>query len=42
MAEKSKPTSNAKKPGRSIQEKRAAKNEKKAAQKQSRKSWDTK
>ena len=42
MATKSKPTGEAKKPGRSIKEKRAAKNEKQASQKQARKSWETK
>ena len=40
MGEKSKPTSQGKKPGRSIKEKRAAKHEKEAAQKQVRKGWD--
>jgi hypothetical protein len=42
MGEKSKPTSNAKKPGRSIKEKRAAKHEKQASQKRAHKDWDTK
>ena len=42
MGEKSKPTSQGKKPGRSIKEKRAAKHEKEAAQKQARKDWNTK
>ena len=42
MGEKSKPTSQAKKPGRSIKEKRAAKHEKQAQQKQAHKDWDNK
>jgi hypothetical protein len=42
MAEKSKPTANAKKPGRSVKEKRAAKADKQEAQKQSRRGWDGK
>ena len=42
MAEKSKPTSQAKKPGRSLKEKRMAKHEKQAAQKQAHKAWDVK
>jgi hypothetical protein len=42
MGEKSKPSSNAKKPGRSLKEKRALKNQKKAAQDQAHKSWDNK
>ena len=42
MGEKSKPTSNSKKPGRSLKEKRAAKHQKQAAQKEAHKSWDNK
>jgi hypothetical protein len=42
MAEKSKPSGSAKKPGRSVKEKRAAKNEKQATQKLARKDWMTK
>ena len=42
MGEKSKPTSQGKKPGRSLKEKRAAKHAKEAAQKQAHKAWDTK
>jgi hypothetical protein len=42
MASKSIPSGNAKKPGRSIKEKRAAKHEKQAAQKQSRRGTDNK
>jgi hypothetical protein len=42
MAEKSKPSSQAKKPGRSLKEKRAAKHQKQAEQKQAHKSWDAK
>jgi hypothetical protein len=42
MGEKSKPTSQAKKPGKSIKEKRAAKHEKQASQKQAHKNWDAK
>ena len=42
MGEKSKPSSNAKKPGRSLKEKRAAKNQKQAQQKQAHKEWDNK
>ncbi|MGA2519927.1 MAG: hypothetical protein ABSG81_03805 [Acidimicrobiales bacterium] len=42
MAEKSRPTGEAKKPGRTLKEKRAAKHQKQAAQKQARKSWDGK
>lgn len=42
MAEKSKPSSQTKKPGRSIKEKRVAKHEKQAAQKQAHKAWDVK
>jgi hypothetical protein len=42
MGEKAKPSSQAKKPGRSIQEKRAAKNAKKAAQAQAHKAWENK
>ena len=42
MGEKSKPSSEAKKPGRSLKEKRQAKHAKQAAQKQVRKNWETK
>jgi hypothetical protein len=42
MAEKSKPSAEAKKPGRTLKEKRAAKNVKQAAQKAVRKGWDSK
>lgn len=42
MATKSKPTGEAKKPGRTLKEKRAAKQEKLAAQKQTRKGWEGK
>jgi hypothetical protein len=42
MGEKSKPTSQAKKPGRSLKEKRAAKHQKQATQKQQHKDWDNK
>lgn len=42
MAEKSKPTSQAKKQGRSLKEKRAAKRQKQAAQEQAHKSWENK
>lgn len=41
MAKKQKPTGEAKKPSRSVKEKRTQKQEKQAAQKQARKSWDT-
>jgi hypothetical protein len=41
MAQKSKPSGQAKKPGRSLKEKRAAKHQKQATQKQTRKSWET-
>ncbi|MHB8329880.1 MAG: hypothetical protein ACYDD6_09710 [Acidimicrobiales bacterium] len=40
MANKSRPTGEAKKPGRSIKEKRVAKQEKQATQKQARKGWE--
>jgi hypothetical protein len=40
MAQKSKPTAEAKKPGRTLKEKRAAKGAKQAAQQAVRKSWD--
>jgi len=40
MAEKAKPSTEAKKPGRTLKEKRAAKNAKQAAQKQARKGWE--
>jgi hypothetical protein len=42
MAEKSKPTSQAKKPGRSLKEKRALKHQKQAAKKQEHKGWEVK
>jgi hypothetical protein len=42
MANKSRPTGEAKKPGRSIKEKRAAKQEKEVARKQVRKGWEAK
>jgi hypothetical protein len=42
MGEKSKPGSQAKKPGRSLKEKRVAKHQKEEAQKQARKGWDAK
>lgn len=42
MGEKSKPTSQAKKPSRSIKEKRAAKHEKQESQKRAHKSWEGK
>jgi hypothetical protein len=42
MGEKSRPSGENKKPGRSIKEKRAAKHQKEEAQKQARKSWDAK
>jgi hypothetical protein len=42
MATKSRPSGEAKKPGRSVKEKRAAKQEKQVAQKQVRKGWETK
>jgi hypothetical protein len=42
MGEKSKPSAQAKKPGRSLKEKRAAKHEKQASQKQAHKAWDAK
>jgi hypothetical protein len=42
MAKKQKPTGEAKKPGKSLKEKRTQKQEKQAAQKQARKGWDTK
>jgi hypothetical protein len=42
MAEKSKPTPQGKKPGRSLKEKRAAKHQKQAEKQQAHKSWDTK
>jgi hypothetical protein len=40
MAQKSKPSGQAKKPGRSLKEKRATKHQKQATQKQIRKSWE--
>jgi hypothetical protein len=42
MAQKARPSAEAKKPGRSIQEKKAAKNAKQAAQKLARKGWEAK
>ncbi len=42
MANKSRPAGEAKKPGRTLKEKRQAKHAKQAAQKQARKSWETK
>lgn len=42
MAEKSKPSHQAKKPGKSLKEKRATKQMKQAAQKQAHKEWDLK
>lgn len=42
MATKSTPSSQPKKPGRSLKEKRAAKQAKQDAQKKIRKSWETK
>jgi hypothetical protein len=42
VGEKSKPSGQGKKPGRSLKEKRAAKNQKQEAQKQAHKSWDAK
>ena len=42
MANKSRPTGEAKKPGRTLKEKRQAKHAKQAAQKQARKAWETK
>ena len=42
MGEKSKPSSQAKKPGRSLKEKRAVKHQKQEAQKQQHKEWDIK
>ncbi len=42
MASKSKPAAEGKKPGRSLKEKRAAKHQKQAENKQSRKGWEAK
>ena len=42
MAEKAKPGAEAKKPGRTLKEKRAAKSAKEAAQRVVRKGWDAK
>ena len=42
MAKRQKPTGEAKKPGRTLKEKRTQKQEKQAAQKQARKGWDGK
>jgi hypothetical protein len=42
MGEKSKPSHQGKKPGKSLKEKRAAKHEKQAAQKQAHREWDLK
>lgn len=42
MGEKSKPSHQAKKPGKSLKEKRAAKHEKQATRKREHKDWDVK
>ena len=42
MAQKSKPSGEAKKPGRTLKEKRAAKHQKQDAQKQEHRSWENK
>jgi hypothetical protein len=42
MASKSKPSAESKKPGRSLKEKPAAKHQKQAENKQSRKGWEAK
>ena len=42
MGEKSKPSHQAKKPGKSLKEKRAQKHQKEATQKQTHKDWDVK
>jgi hypothetical protein len=42
MATKSRPSGEAKKPGRSVKEKRTAKLEKQASQKAAHKSWENK
>jgi len=42
MGEKSKPSHQGKKTGKSLKEKRALKNQKQAAQKQAHKDWDLK
>ena len=42
MGEKSKPSHQGKKPGKSLKEKRAQKHEKQVAQKQAHKDWDLK
>jgi hypothetical protein len=42
MGEKSKPSSQNKKPGKSLKEKRAAKHEKQESQKRAHKGWDAK
>jgi len=42
MANKSRPAGEPKKPGKTLKEKRQAKHAKQAAQKQVRKSWETK
>ena len=42
MGEKQKPSHQAKKPGKSLKEKRAAKHQKQAATKQAHKDWDLK
>ena len=41
MGEKSRPSAESKKPGRSLKEKRAAKHQKQEAQKTARKNWDS-
>lgn len=41
MASKSKPTRQAKKPGKSLKEQRAAKHQKQAEQRQTRKGWES-
>jgi len=42
MGEKSKPSPQGKKPGKSLKEKRAAKHMKQESQKQAHKAWDSK
>jgi hypothetical protein len=42
MGEKSKPSAQAKKPGRSLKEKRVLKHQKEEARKQAHKAWDPK
>jgi hypothetical protein len=41
MASKSKPSRQAKKPGKSLKEQRAAKHQKQAEQRQTRKGWES-